>query len=262
MVREAIITRLIDILLGEMPEYRDGTERLGKDERSQRMLLRSLMNLRSPAPLSAEYLALQDELLGSERDEKGVVDALVLPGLDGGRLALWQGDITRLAADAIVNAANSELLGCFHPCHCCVDNVIHSAAGLQLRAECDALMRAQGHPEPAGSVKVTKAYNLPSRYIFHTVGPIIRGELMPSHCETLERCYAACLRAADERGLSSIAFCCVSTGEYGFPPLKAASIAVETIRDYLRTSKCISRVVLNVFRDSDREIYEAELEGL
>jgi O-acetyl-ADP-ribose deacetylase (regulator of RNase III) len=261
MVRNQLIARLNDILLAEMPAYRDGAAKLDKDERAQRMLLRSLMNLRPPAPLTLEYLALQDELLGEERDEKGIVDALALPCPDEGRIALWQGDITRLAADAIVNAANSELLGCFHPCHGCIDNAIHSAAGLQLRAECDALMRKQGHGESSGSVKVTKAYNLPSRYVFHTVGPIVRGELMQSHRDALKSCYLSCLRAADERGLASIAFCCISTGEYGFPPREAASIAVGTVRDYLRGATSLSRVVLDVFKESDREIYKTELEG-
>ena len=162
--------------------------KFGLDEIAQRRLLRSLMNLRLPAPLSAEYLALQDELLRAELDEKGIVDALALPAIADGRIALWQGDITRLAVDAIVNAANAELLGCFHPCHGCIDNAIHSAAGLQLREECNALMLAQGHPEPSGSVKVTNAYNLPSRYVFHTVGPIVRGPLRQCDREALAGC--------------------------------------------------------------------------
>lgn len=257
--RRELVELLIDILLGEMPEYRDEAARLGADDGSRRRLLRSLMNLRPPSPLSAEYLALQDELLGAERSEKGVVDVLALPAVAGGRIALWQGDITRLAADAIVNAANAELLGCFHPCHGCIDNAIHSAAGLQLREECAALMREQGGPEPTGSVKATGAYNLPCRRVFHTVGPIVRGELRQADREALASCYIACMGAAADLGLRSIAFCCISTGEYGFPAREAASIAVRTVRDHLRNNAGVSRVVFDVFKDSDLEIYEAEL---
>jgi O-acetyl-ADP-ribose deacetylase (regulator of RNase III) len=262
MMRNELIARLVDILLGEMPQYRDDASKLDTGEHERRRLLRSLMNVRPPAPLSDEYVALQDELLGAERDEKGIVDALSLPVAAGGRIALWQGDITRLAADAIVNAANGELLGCFHPCHGCIDNAIHSASGLQLREECSALMRAQGFPEPTGSVKVTKAHNLPSRFVFHTVGPTVGAALRPRDREALASCYASCLKAAVDRGLSSIAFCCISTGEYGFPPREAASIAVRTVRDLLREMSGGMRVVFDVFKDSDRELYAAELEAL
>jgi len=261
MRKKELILRLNGILLGEMPEYCDDAEHFDDSEDAQRRLLRSLMNLRPPAPLSDEYLTLQDELLGMERDERGVVEIRTLPGAAGGRILLWQGDITRLAADAIVNAANSDLLGCFHPCHGCIDNAIHSAAGLQLREECNVLMRAQGHPEPAGSIKITNAYNLPSRYVFHTVGPIVRGGLESHHREALARCYTACLEAAADLDLENIAFCCISTGEYGFPAKEAAGIAVRTVHDFLDHHPDIEHVVFDVFKDSDCAIYESILEA-
>lgn len=263
MTRLELIERLIAMLLEGMPEYGGWAARAGDDERSRRALLRGLMNLRPPAPLSDGFIRLQDELLGAERDERGIVDAMALPTIagEGGRMALWQGDITRLSADAIVNAANAGLLGCFHPGHACIDNVIHSAAGLRLREECAASMRRQEHPEPTGSVKVTGAYNLPSRYVFHTVGPIVAGELSRRHRDDLRNCYTSCLEAASERGLSSIAFCCVSTGEYRFPPREAAAIALRTVREFLRSDAVIARVVMNVFKDSDRAIYEDLLEA-
>jgi O-acetyl-ADP-ribose deacetylase (regulator of RNase III) len=250
---------LIALLLGDMPEYREAAARV--PEAGRRGLLRSLMNLRPPRPLAAEYLALQDELLGRERDERGIVDPRGLPASGDGRMVLWQGDITRLASDAIVNAANSQMLGCFHPCHGCIDNAIHSAAGLQLREECAALMRSQGQPEPVGSAKATKAYNLPSRQVLHTVGPMVRGTLGAGDRAALASCYASCLDAAAGLGLRSIAFCCVSTGEYGFPAREAAAIAVAAVRAWLREDRGIERVVFDVFKDSDRALYESELEA-
>lgn len=261
MDRQGLVERLVEILLEDLPEYRPKMAKLGSDPESRRRSLRSLMNLRPPAPLSAEYISLQDELLRAERDEKGIVDVMALPAIDEGRIALWQGDITRLSAHAIVNAANSALLGCFQPCHSCIDNAIHSAAGLQLREECNRIMEAQASPEPTGTVKVTKAYNLPSRHVFHTVGPIVRGGLHPRDREALAACYSACMGAAAELGLKSIAFCCISTGVFGFPADEAASIAVSTVRRLLPECPSLSRVVFDVFSDKDRKLYEAELEA-
>ena len=170
------IQYLIGVLLKEMPVYQTQAKDFPRDEQSQRRLLRSLMNVRPPLPLDVEFLAVQDELLLAEREEKGVVDAAALPvSASDSRLILWQGDITRLSVDAIVNAANSALLGCFVPCHGCIDNAIHSAAGLQLRDACNRLMEQQGHPEPTGQAKLTAGYNLPARYVLHTVGPIVQG---------------------------------------------------------------------------------------
>ena len=239
--------------------YRDQAQGFGPDEVSQRRLLRSLMNLRNPAPLSADYLELQDGLLRIEREEKGVVDAMRLPVISGRNIVLWQGDITRLDVDAIVNAANGEMLGCFHPCHGCIDNAIHSAAGLQLREECNDLMRKQGFPENPGRVKVTRAYNLPSRFIFHTVGPIVFDALTPEDRSTLRSCYLSCLATARDLNLKSIAFCCISTGEFRFPRKEAAETAVETIREFLRDGTGIERIVFNVFKDADRATYEGLL---
>lgn len=163
---------LNSLLLEEMPEYRQQAEQFAEDMGSQRRLLRSLMNVRYPGKrLNPEFLRLQDELLVEEREEKGVVDVLELPAVNSdSRISLWQRDITRLNADAVVNAANSQMLGCFIPCHACIDNAIHSAAGLQLRDECMELMQAQGCEEPVGRAKITKGYNLPAKFVLHTVG--------------------------------------------------------------------------------------------
>ena len=247
-------------LLAEMPEYRAQGEQFPREEGDQRQLLRSLMNLRPPMPLDPDFLAEQDALLSAETAEKGVVDgdALVSTQADP-RLVLWQGDITRLRADAIVNAANSALLGCFHPCHGCIDNAIHSAAGLQLRDECFRLMEAQGHPEPNGRAKLTGGYNLPARHVLHTVGPIVRGRVTRRDREELAACYRACLELAAERGLHSVAFCCISTGEFHFPNREAARIAVDTVRECLRQKTSIRRVIFNVFKDLDAEIYRGLL---
>lgn len=257
MERIEQIRFLNEILLEEMPALRAQAAQFGADMVSQRRLLRSLMNVREPGAPREAFLRVQDELLAAEREEKGVVDAMTLPGARAdARLALWQGDITRLRADAIVNAANSALLGCFHPCHGCIDNAIHSAAGVQLREACHALMTAQGRPEPAGGAKLTAGYNLPARYVLHTVGPIVHGALTAKDCMQLASCYRACLALAAEHGLESVAFCCISTGEFHFPPQKAAEIAVKTVRETLLRETSIRRVVFNVFQDSDRAIYE------
>ena len=260
MERLEQIEALNQILLAEMPEYRAQGERFPREEGAQRRLLRSLMNLRPPMPLDPDFLAAQDALLSAETAEKGVVDGdALVPTQADPRLVLWQGDITRLRADAIVNAANSALLGCFHPCHGCIDNAIHSAAGLQLRDECFRLMEAQGHPEPNGRAKLTGGYNLPARHVLHTVGPIVRGRVTQRDREELASCYRACLELAAERGLHSVAFCCISTGEFHFPNREAAQIAVDTVKECLRQKTSIRRVIFNVFKDLDAEIYRGLL---
>lgn len=250
------IHKLNNLLLDEMPQYRDQAQCFEMDVTSQRRLLRSLMNVRPPERLKGEYLVLQDQLLCEERDEKGVVDVMALPTTSEARIVLWQGDITRLNADAIVNAANSALLGCFSPCHGCIDNAIHSAAGLQLRDACNRLMRVQGQEEPTGQAKITKGYNLPCKYILHTVGPIITGALTQYDCDMLARCYLSCLRLAEEYGLHSVAFCCLSTGEYHFPNQKAAEIAIGVVKEFFKTNSSIKKVIFNVFKDSDLKIYK------
>ncbi|MFQ9892692.1 MAG: protein-ADP-ribose hydrolase [Emergencia sp.] len=171
------------------------------------------------------------------------------------RLILWRGDITILKVDAIVNAANSALRGCFVPCHSCVDNIIHSVSGIQLRLACDELMNEQGYDEPTGKAKITPAFNLPCRYVLHTVGPIVSGQLTENHCRQLADCYRSCLELAAESKLKSIAFCCISTGEFHFPQKRAAEIAVKTVIDFLNTDDSIEKVVFNVFKQEDDEIY-------
>lgn len=213
-------------------------------------LLRALMNIREPLPVSDEFLAAQDEELQCQRDEKGVVKP------QGKGISIWQGDITRLQVDAIVNAANSKLLGCFVPLHGCIDNAIHSAAGVQMRLACNEIMRRQQHDEPTGMAKITKGYNLPARYVIHTVGPIIDGDV-PSHedCRRLADCYRSCLALADERGLGSIALCCISTGEFHFPNELAAKIAVTEVKRFASVAKYVETIVFNVFKDVDKAIY-------
>ena len=254
------IQYLIEVLLNEMPAYRAQAKVFPEEEQSQRRLLRSLMNVRPPFPLDKEFLAVQDALLLAEREEKGVVDVADLPAsASDSRLILWQGDITRLSVDAIVNAANSAMLGCFVPCHGCIDNAIHSAAGLQLRDECNRLMERQGHPEPAGQAKLTAGYNLPARYVLHTVGPVIQDRVSRRDRELLASCYRACLELAAEHDLQSIAFCCISTGEFRFPNREAAQIAVQTVKEFLRTPTSIKKVIFNVFKEIDADIYLALL---
>ena len=256
MTRNEQISYLTDMLLEEMPQYRREAGRIPPDEESRRYLLRCLMNLREPRALPPRFLEVQDALLGAERGSRGVVHVRELPAIPSdGRLVLWQGDITRLDADAIVNAANSQLLGCFRPGHNCIDNVIHSAAGLQLREECAEIMRAQGHEEPTGQAKITAGYNLPAKHVLHTVGPIISGPLTEEDRALLASCYRSCLRLAEEKGLKTVAFCCISTGVFRFPKDEAARIAVETVRDYLKTGS-LERIVFCVHGDENLRIYQ------
>lgn len=257
MDRREQVQYLNQALLAEMPQYREQAEAFPVDAFSQRRLLRSLMNVRPPMPLAPEFLEVQDALLSTEREEKGVVDGDALPPTAGDpRLILWQGDITRLRADAIVDADNSALLGCFAPCHGCIDNAIHSAAGLQLRDACAEIMRAQGHPEPAGRAKLTCAYNLPARYVLHTVGPIVSRWVTWKDRRELAACYRSCLALAAEHDLRSVVFCCISTGEFHFPNQEAAEIAVRTVREFLeQQTTSVERVIFNVFKDLDAAIY-------
>jgi O-acetyl-ADP-ribose deacetylase (regulator of RNase III) len=248
---------ILNFLVDERNKY--GNLIIPYDLAGKRQLMRSLMNLRPPVPISELFLKAQDKELQKQLHEKGIVrlnQALLSP-IDN-RLKLWQGDITRLKADAIVNAANSQMLGCFVPLHSCIDNAIHSAAGIQLRLECNELMKKQDHQEPTGSAKLTKAYNLPSNFVIHTVGPIINtGTVTPEDEYQLASCYQSCLQLANENKLKSIAFCCISTGEYRFPNQLAAEIAVRTVRKYFTLSpdKGIEAVVFNVYKDIDFSIY-------
>ena len=245
---------LIRELLSEKPEYR--RYRIPEDEQGQKDLLRSLMNVREPIPISEEFLAVQDEYLQAENATCGFVDIDELtPVKTDARLYLWQGDITRLKIDAIVNAANSQMLGCFQPLHNCIDNIIHSKAGIQLRLKMNEIMEAQGHEEPTGQAKITPGYNLPCKYIEHTVGPIATMGVTKELEELLASCYRSCLKLADENGVKSIAFCCISTGVFMFPNERAARIAVQTVRDYRRENNSGIEVIFNVWKDVDHEIY-------
>ena len=253
----SLIQKLNEMLLSEQPAYRAQATQVEKTQEAQRELLRALMNVRPPRPLSEEFLRMQDALLSAERESRGVVDVMTLPAVPSdAHIVLWQGDITRLNTDAIVNAANSALLGCFIPCHHCIDNAIHSAAGLQLRAACAALMERQGHPEPTGTAKLTAGYNLPARHVLHTVGPIVSGALTEEHRQLLASCYRSCLALAAKNGLKSVAFCCISTGEFHFPNEAAAEISVREVRAFLVENTSVERVVFNVFKDADLHIYE------
>ena len=242
---------LIDYLLKEDSQYSE--MQVPSDLHGKRDLFRALCNVRWPKPVSEEFLRLQDQELQAQLQEKGVVELPDVP------MQIWQGDITRLKVDAIVNAANSQMLGCFHPLHKCIDNAIHSAAGVQLREECHRLMLQQGREEPTGQAKITKAYNLPCKYVIHTVGPIIpNGIPTEFQKEQLASCYRNIMTCADENNLESVAFCCISTGEFRFPNRLAADIAVQTVKDYLTTHpNCsVKQVVFNVFKDVDRDIYQ------
>ena len=224
------------------------------DADGQRMLLRGLMNIREPKPAGAEFLAVQDAYLAGELERDGVTRAADLRPVRG-ELFLWQGDITRLACGAIVNAANPGMTGCYAPNHACIDNCIHTYAGVQLRLACAELMARQGSGEPAGRAKITKAYNLPCDYVLHTVGPVIEGNVTPEDERLLASCYRSCLALAEEYSVESVAFCCISTGVYRFPNRRAAEIAVESVERYKEETGSRIKVIFNVFKDTDREIY-------
>ena len=225
------------------------------DTEAKWRLFHALVNTREPKPVNAEYLTAEDGLLQSIIARKGITDVGGLfPVRDN--ICLWRGDITTLKAGAIVNAANSGMLGCFAPNHGCIDNAIHTFAGVRLRLECASIMEKQGYPEPTGQAKITKAYNLPCDYVLHTVGPIITGELSRNDCDLLASCYRSCLELAEEHGINSIAFCCVSTGEFSFPNERAAEIAIKTVDRYIAEKHSGMRVVFNVFKELDHEIYK------
>jgi len=247
---------LIDYLIKDDPHIAE--MEIPQMESEKRDLFRALRNIRSPKPVSDEFLRLQDAELQTQLQEKGIVELSDIKDINNQFMTVWQGDITRLKVDAIVNAANSQMLGCFHPLHKCIDNAIHSAAGVQLREECYQLMLSQGFEEPTGQAKITKGYNLPCKYVIHTVGPIIPdGKPTERQKEQLASCYRSIMACADENNLESVAFCCISTGEFRFPNQMAAAIAIDSVRDYYdQHPKCsVKKVVFNVFKDIDKEIY-------
>lgn len=253
MTQDQRLNVLLHCLLAERKEYEDIPMPDSLPEK--RRLLRSLMNVRPPIPAREDFLRMQDAYLKERLVERGVTRLKELTPVRPG-LYLWQGDITTLAVDVIVNAANSQMLGCFVPCHGCIDNAIHTYAGVQLRLECARLMARQEEEEPTGSAKITKAYNLPCRYVLHTVGPIISGAVTQADRELLASCYRTCLELAESNGLHSVAFCCISTGEFRFPNELAAEIAIQTVGEWQRQNPEKIKVIFNVFKDSDYEIYK------
>lgn len=245
-------TYLIEALLKEHPQF--SKIEIPCDEQEQKILLRSLFNIRMPEPVTEEFLTIQNAYLQEETRRKGITALSDLEPIQK-EIYLWRGDITTLRCDAIVNAANSQMLGCFCPNHGCIDNAIHTFAGVQLRLTCAGLMKQQGHEEETGNAKITPAYNLPSCYVLHTVGPIVHGNLTKKDKELLALCYQSCLELAERNGLKSIAFCCISTGEFHFPNDKAAEIAVETIKRYKEQANSKIEVIFNVFKEIDYNIY-------
>lgn len=226
------------------------------DVQGQRDMLRSLMNIRLPRHAADDFLMVQDEYLRQRIIERGITDVCDLqPAASDERLFVWQGDITTLRCDAIVNACNSRMLGCFSPMHSCIDNFIHTYAGIQLRLKMNEIMTMQGHEEPVGQAKITGGYNLPAKFILHTVGPVINLGVTEEDEKKLASCYRECLKLAAENGIESIAFCCLSTGVFRFPQQRAAEIAVRTVKDFLTADTIIKQVIFNVFKDEDLKIY-------
>lgn len=241
---------LLRALLAEEKQYRD--IQIPRSEMQQKQLLRALFNVRRPKGIGQEFLDIQDAYLQSELSQMGITDYKTLTPIEDG-IYLWQGDITTLRCDAIVNAANSGMTGCYVPNHACIDNCIHTFAGVQLRYECGRIMQAQGYEEPTGKAKITPGYNLPAKYVLHTVGPIIQDVVTKEDEELLASCYRSCLELAAEHQLESVAFCCISTGVFRFPNHRAAEIAVDTVRKFRANSNI--EVIFNVFKDFDYQIY-------
>lgn len=264
MNQEERLNYLVKELIDEEDELRE--VEIPEDYQEKRRLLRALMNIRMPKKASRKFLKIQDEFLQEEAEDKGIIYAENLPAAserrrgskvrNADKMVLWQGDITRLACDAIVNAANARLLGCFVPNHGCIDNAIHSAAGIQLREECARIIEQQDDEEPIGQAKITRAYNLPCDYVLHTVGPIVQGEVTEEQKKELKSCYESCLKLAEKYHLESVAFCCISTGEFHFPNEMAAEIAIGTIDDFLDTAVNVKKVIINVFKEEDYKIYD------
>ena len=252
VTQEQRLDYLVKEFKAESVEYKD--LETPKDREGKKRLLRSLMNIRMPKDIDENIVKTQDEYLVARAEEKGVVSLSDIPVMKG-CISIWQGDITRLAVDAVVNAANSKMLGCLIPLHACIDNCIHTCAGIRLRAVCDSIMKKQGHEEPVGQAKITPAFNLPCKFVLHTVGPIVQGELQKKHEELLASCYRSCMELAEENGVKSLAFCCISTGVFRFPAQKAAEIAVATVEHWKAEYDSAMKIVFNVFSEKDEAIY-------
>jgi len=254
----------LDFLVEEFKADSDEYKNLEtpKDTEGKRRILRSLMNIRMPKKMSADVITVQDEYLRERASDKGVVNLSEIPVIRDG-ISIWQGDITRLAVDAIVNAANSQMLGCFVPMHTCIDNCIHTFAGIQLREECNKQMDelrtryGRDYEQPTAVPMLTDAYNLPAKKVIHIVGPIVQYKLTPALEKDLADCYRNTLDMCLENGLKSVAFCCISTGVFHFPNRRAAEIAVKTVSDWMDEHPGqMERVIFNVFKDEDKDIYE------
>ena len=264
MTQEQRLDTLVEAFKADSVQYID--LQTPEDNEGKRRILRSLMNIRMPRKLDDSVLALQDEYLRERIRENGIVELGEIPVIRDG-ISIWQGDITRLAADAIVNAANSQMLGCFVPMHTCIDNCIHTYAGVQLRAECSRQMNqlriryGRDYEQPTAIPMLTDGYNLPAKKIVHIVGPIVEDRLTPALQQDLANCYRNTLDLCAENGLRSVAFCCISTGVFRFPNKRAAEIAVETVSEWLDEHKGrIDRVIFNVFKDEDKAYYEELLQ--
>ena len=256
------LARLVEAFKEDSGQY--AKAKTPEDCEGRKRLLRSLMNIRQPGDMPAEVLQLQDEYLKARAEEKGIVTLKDIPLREKG-LSLWQGDITRLAVDAIVNAANSQMLGCFVPLHACIDNCIHTFAGVQLRYECSRQMNelrkryGEDYEQPTSIPMLTDGYNLPAKKIIHIVGPIVQGKLTSKHESELANCYRNTLDMCMTEGLKSVAFCCISTGVFRFPADRAAEIAVATVKEWRRAHKSTIKVVFNVFSEKDESIYKRVL---
>ncbi len=251
---------LLDAFKEDSVQYKE--LQVGSDIEDKRIALRSLMNIRMPAPMDDEILKVQDEYLSRRLAEKGIVTLDHIPEV-ADKISIWQGDITLLDVDAIVNAANSQMLGCFVPMHTCIDNCIHTFAGIQLRLECHNKMEelrsihGPSYQQPTSIPMLTDAYNLPARKVIHVVGPIVSGSLSEEHEKALADCYTNVLDMCLENSLRSVAFCCISTGVFHFPNQRAAEIATATVRSWLSAHPdAMDRVIFNVFKDKDKEYYE------
>lgn len=243
-------------LIGRLLDEQKGLSgmEIPADTVEQKKLLRSLMNIRMAGAVDEEFQRVQDEYLQQVNTDRGIVGIDDMDEIQPD-IYISRGDITRLRVGAIVNAANSGMTGCYQPCHSCIDNCIHTYAGVQLRNYCNAMMEKQGHEEPTGQAKLTPAFNLPCDYVVHTVGPIVRGRLTDEHERLLKSCYSSCMRVADENDVKSIAFCCISTGVFMFPNERAAELAVQTVKEYKEKTKSGMKVVFNVFKEEDEQIY-------
>ena len=263
MTQDERLTYLVEAFKADSGKYRH--LKTPKDVVGRRQLLRSLMHIRMPGPMSPETIAAQDEYLKARAEEKGIVTLREIPVIKAG-ISIWQGDITRLQVDAIVNAANSQMLGCFMPMHTCIDNCIHTFAGVQLRAECGWKMKqlrakyGRDYEQPTAVPMLTEAYNLPAKKVVHIVGPIVENRLTKEHERALADCYRNTLDLCVENGLRSVAFCCISTGVFHFPNQRAAEIAVKTVKDWMKAHPgAMDRIIFNVFKDEDKEYYEQEI---